>query len=163
MNKKISLLVPMYNEADVIDQFFEQVLPILKEMPLEWEVVCVNDGSKDHTLELLWKWHEQNARIKVISLSRNFGKERAMIAALDLATGDAVIPIDADLQDPPELIPRMVALWEDGFDVVNAIRSSRNSDSPIKRTTAKLLSGTVYCNYEFFLRRFSGSQDLDLW
>jgi len=138
MNKKISLLVPMYNEADVIDQFFEQVLPILKEMPLEWEVVCVNDGSKDHTLELLWKWHEQNARIKVISLSRNFGKERAMIAALDLATGDAVIPIDADLQDPPELIPRMVALWEDGFDVVNAIRSSRNSDSPIKRTTAKL-------------------------
>lgn len=138
MNKRISLLVPMYNEADVIDRFFEQVQPILEEMALEWEVVCVNDGSKDRTLELLWKWHAQDARIKVINLSRNFGKERALTAALDLASGDAVIPIDADLQDPPELIPRMVALWEDGFDVVNAIRSSRNSDSRIKRATARL-------------------------
>jgi polyisoprenyl-phosphate glycosyltransferase len=138
MNKKISLLVPMYNEAAVIDYFFERVLPILEGLTIEWEVICVNDGSKDSTLELLWKWHGQDDRIKVISLSRNFGKERALIAALDLATGDAVIPIDADLQDPPELIPGMVELWQEGFDVVNAIRSSRNDDSPVKRTTARL-------------------------
>ncbi len=138
MNKKISLLVPMYNEADVIDQFFQRVQPILEQMAYEWEVVCVNDGSKDRTLELLGKWHEQDARIKVINLSRNFGKERALTAALDLASGDAVIPIDADLQDPPELIPRLVELWEQGFDVVNAARSSRKSDSYVKRTTARL-------------------------
>lgn len=138
MTKKLSLLVPMYNEADVIDHFFERVRPILEGVALEWEVVCVNDGSKDRTLELLRQWHERDARIKVINLSRNFGKERALTAALDLAVGDAVIPIDADLQDPPELIPRMVELWEQGFDVVNAIRSSRNSDSLVKRTTARL-------------------------
>ena len=138
MTKKLSLLVPMYNEADVIDHFFERVQSVLEGLELEWEVVCVNDGSKDRTLELLWQWHERDARIKVINLSRNFGKERALTAALDFAGGDAVIPIDADLQDPPELIPRMVELWEQGFDVVNAIRSSRKSDSFTKRTTARL-------------------------
>lgn len=138
MTKKLSLLVPMYNEADVIDQFFARLRPVLEGLELDWEVICVNDGSKDRTLELLWQWHEQDTRIKVINLSRNFGKERALTAALDLASGDAVIPIDADLQDPPELIPRMLEQWEQGFDVVNAIRSSRNSDSHIKRTTARL-------------------------
>ncbi len=136
MTEKLSLLVPVYNEADVIDSFFEQVLPIMEGLDLDWEVVCVNDGSKDRSLEMLWHWHARDARIKVISLSRNFGKERAMTAALDLASGDAVIPIDADLQDPPELIPRMVEQWRQGFDVVNAVRSSRDSDSFVKRTTA---------------------------
>ncbi len=138
MTKKLSLLVPVYNEADVIDSFFARVQPILEELALEWEVVCVNDGSKDGTLELLWQWHERDARIKVISLSRNFGKERALIAGLDLTSGDAVIPMDVDLQDPPELIPRMVELWEQGFDIVNAVRSSRKGDSVVKRTTAGL-------------------------
>jgi polyisoprenyl-phosphate glycosyltransferase len=138
MTKKLSLLVPAYNEVEVIDQFFERVRPILEGLALEWEVVCVNDGSKDHTLDLLWQWHERDARIKVINLSRNFGKERALTAALDFATGDAVIPMDADLQDAPELIPRMVELWEQGFDIVNAVRSSRKGDSFAKRTSAKL-------------------------
>jgi len=151
MTKKLSLLVPMYNEADVIDHFFERVRPVLEGVALEWEVVCVNDGSKDRTLELLRQWHERDARIKVINLSRNFGKERALTAALDLAVGDAVIPIDADLQDPPELIPRMVELWEQGFDVVNAIRSSRNSDSLFKRTTARL-----------FYRAMSNASDTEI-
>ena len=138
MTKKLSLLVPMFNEAEIIDHFFERVLPILEDLALEWEVVCVNDGSRDGTQELLRQWHERDGRIKVINLSRNFGKERALTAALDLAIGDAVIPIDADLQDPPELIPRMVELWGQGFDVVNAIRSSRKSDTFTKRTTARL-------------------------
>jgi glycosyltransferase involved in cell wall biosynthesis len=138
MTKKLSLLVPVYNEADVIDSFFARMQPILEGLEMEWEVVCVNDGSEDGSQELLLQWHEQDARIKIISLSRNFGKERALIAALDLASGDAVIPIDVDLQDPPELIPRMVELWEQGFDVVNAVRSSRKDDSVVKRTTAGL-------------------------
>ncbi len=138
MTKKLSLLVPVYDEADVIDSFFARVQPILEGLDLEWEVVCVNDGSRDGTLDLLWQWHEKDERIKVVNLSRNFGKERALVAGLDLATGDAVIPIDVDLQDPPELIPRMVELWEQGFDVVNAVRSSRKDDSVVKRTTAGL-------------------------
>lgn len=138
MTKKLSLLVPVYNESDVIDSFFARVQPILEGLDLEWEVVCVNDGSKDGTLGMLWQWHEKDSRIKVISLSRNFGKERALIAAMDLASGDAVIPIDVDLQDPPELIPQMLEKWEQGFDIVNAVRSSRKGDSLVKRTTAGL-------------------------
>ncbi len=138
MTRKLSLLVPVYNEADAIDNFFARVQPVLEGLELEWEIICVNDGSKDGTLGLLWQWHESDNRIKVINLSRNFGKERALIAALDLAGGDAVIPIDVDLQDPPELIPRMVELWQQGFDIVNAIRSSRKGDSVAKRTTARL-------------------------
>jgi polyisoprenyl-phosphate glycosyltransferase len=138
MSKKLSLLVPAYNEEDVIDIFFAQVRPILEGLEMEWEVICVNDGSKDRTLELLLQWHEKDDRIKVINLSRNFGKERALTAALDFASGDAVIPMDADLQDAPELIVRMVELWEQGFDIVNAVRTTRKSDSFAKRTSARL-------------------------
>lgn len=143
MTQKLSLLVPIYNEAEIIDLFFERVRPILEDLGLEWEILCVNDGSKDRSLERLWQWHNLDARIKVISLSRNFGKERALTAALDLASGDAVVPIDVDLQDPPEVIPKMVALWQQGFDVVNAIRSARTSDSLPKRTTARLFYRTI--------------------
>lgn len=138
MTQKLSLLVPIYNEAPILDRFFERVLPILAGLGLDWEIVCVDDGSKDRTLERLWHWHGREPRIKVIGLSRNFGKERALTAALDHASGDAVIPMDVDLQDPPELIPRMVDLWRQGFDVVNAIRSRRDGDSLVKRTTARL-------------------------
>lgn len=137
MSEKLSLLVPMYNEEEVVAEFFGEVVPILEKLPLTWEIVCVNDGSRDRTLELLLEWNARESRIKVINLSRNFGKECAMTAALDYATGDAVIPIDADLQDPPELIPKMVELWKQGFDVVNAVRSSRDSDTLMKRITAK--------------------------
>ncbi len=138
MTQKLSLLVPMYNEVDVIDNFFARVRPVLEGLDMEWEVICVNDGSKDRTLDMLWQWHGQDARIKVINLSRNFGKERALVAGLDFASGDAVIPIDVDLQDPPELIPRLLEQWQQGFDIVNAVRSSRRSDSLVKRTTARM-------------------------
>lgn len=134
--KLLSLLVPMYNESSVIPIFFETVLEVLKDIPYDLEIVCVNDGSKDNTLEMLRDYAARDARIKVVSFSRNFGKEPAMTAALDHATGDAVIPIDADLQDPPELIHEMLAKWEDGYDVVYARRSSRDTDSVVKRTTA---------------------------
>ena len=138
MSLKLSILVPMYNEEEVVDHFFGEIIPILESLSMNWEIVCINDGSHDHTLELLWDWNKRNDRIKVINFSRNFGKESAMTAGLDYVTGDAVIPIDADLQDPPELIPKMVKLWLAGVDVVNASRSSRNSDTWLKRITSYL-------------------------
>jgi len=135
-NKKLSLLVPMYNESSVIPVFFETVLKVLETVSYEIEIVCVNDGSTDNTLELLKGYAEKDNRIKLVSFSRNFGKEPAMTAALDFATGDAIVPIDADLQDPPELIHEMLEEWEQGFDVVFARRSSRDADSIVKRSTA---------------------------
>lgn len=137
VTQKLSLLVPMYNESEVIPVFFDTVLKHLESLDMELEFVCVNDGSKDTTLELIKGFAAKDPRIKVISFSRNFGKEPAMTAALDFATGDAIIPIDADLQDPPELIVDMVAQWRAGFDVVYARRSSRGNDSVLKRNTAK--------------------------
>jgi len=132
----LSLVVPMFNEEDVIPSFFQEILMVMRQLTLDWEIICVNDGSRDRTLELLRAWNQQDSRIKVINLSRNFGKERALTAAIDYASGDALIPIDADLQDPPEIIPQMVELWKQGYDVVNAVRAKRKSDSLAKRVTA---------------------------
>ncbi len=101
-----------------------------------WEMVCVNDGSTDDTLLQLIALHQQDPRIHVIDLSRNFGKEAALTAGLDAAQGDAAIPLDADLQDPPELIPALLAQWHDGYDVVNAVRLSRKGESWLKRASA---------------------------
>ncbi|WP_188149830.1 glycosyltransferase family 2 protein [Teredinibacter waterburyi] len=134
--KLLSLLVPMYNESSVIPIFFETVTEVLTTLKLDYEIVCVNDGSTDNTLQLLLEYSSNDPRIKVVSFSRNFGKEPAMTAALDYATGDAMIPIDADLQDPPELIHEMIAKWDEGFDVVYAKRASRETDTVIKRNTA---------------------------
>jgi glycosyltransferase involved in cell wall biosynthesis len=132
----LSILVPMYNESEVIPVFFPTIEKVLAGIDVDWEIICVNDGSKDNTLELLTARAAQNPRIKVVSFSRNFGKEAAMTAALDYAGGDAAIPIDADLQDPPELIHEMLKKWREGYDVVYARRASRASDSLVKRKTA---------------------------
>lgn len=137
MTSKLSLLVPMYNESEVIPVFFKTVMQTLASLDMELEFVCVNDGSRDNTLSLLKEYAAKDARIKVVSFSRNFGKEPAMTAALDYATGDALIPIDADLQDPPELIFDMLEKWREGYDVVYARRSSRDTDSVLKRNTAR--------------------------
>lgn len=134
--KVISLLVPMYNEASVIPIFFERTTSVLTDACIEFEFICVNDGSTDDTLNLLRELAAKDPRIKIVSFSRNFGKEPAMTAALDFANGDAVVPIDADLQDPPELILEMLAKWREGFDVVYAKRVSRASDNFLKRKTA---------------------------
>jgi glycosyltransferase involved in cell wall biosynthesis len=136
MNGRLSILVPMYNEAEVIPVFFDTINKVLAATAMDYEIICINDGSRDNTLELLTVRAAQDRRIKVISFSRNFGKEAAMSAALDYASGDAAIPIDADLQDPPELIHGMLAKWKEGYDVVFAKRSSRASDSIVKRKTA---------------------------
>jgi glycosyltransferase involved in cell wall biosynthesis len=135
----ISLVVPFYNESAVIEAFFREVPNVLATIDhADYEIVCVNDGSKDDTLDLLRTAARANPRIKVIDLSRNFGKEAAMTAGIDIAAGDAVIPFDADLQDPPELIPELVRKWRAGHDVVIARRTERKSDTYAKRQTATL-------------------------
>lgn len=132
----VSIIVPMYNEIAVLDSLFEVLLPVLDALPSDYEIICVDDGSTDGTREALVKIEQSNTNVKLVLLSRNFGKEAAMTAALDYAKGDAVIPIDADLQDPPEIIPGMIAKWQEGFDVVYGKRVSRDSDTAVKRNTA---------------------------
>jgi glycosyltransferase involved in cell wall biosynthesis len=134
----LSVVVPMYNEEEAADLFFKRIVPVLKSITPDYEIVCVDDGSSDRTLAHLTRHHVRDGRIKVLSLSRNFGKDTALSAGLDHASGQAVIPIDADLQDPPELIAEMMAKWREGYDVVYARRSHRDSDNMQKRVTAGL-------------------------
>lgn len=132
----LSIIVPMYNEEEAMDGFFKRVQRVLQTVTPSYEIICVNDGSRDMTLARLRQAAERDERIKVVNLSRNFGKEVALSAGLDHATGDAVIPIDADLQDPPEVIPLMIAKWRAGAKLVLAKRRDRSSDSWLKRVTA---------------------------
>ncbi|GLU30968.1 glycosyltransferase family 2 protein [Trinickia caryophylli] len=135
----ISLIVPCFNEEPAIEMFFATIVPVLEAVPsIRFEIVCINDGSTDATLDKLVSAAARDARVRVIDLTRNFGKEAALTAGLDEALGDAVIPIDADLQDPPILIPTMVRHWLDGAEVVAAKRASRACDTFAKRVTARL-------------------------
>jgi glycosyltransferase involved in cell wall biosynthesis len=133
----LSLVTPIHNEAAGLDEFFSRTIAVLDKLGLTWEIVCVNDGSTDASLDRLLEYHRRNPAIKIVNLSRNFGKDIALSAGLDYARGDAVVPIDADLQDPPELIERMVAKWREGFDMVYAVRNRRDGDSWLKRVTAR--------------------------
>lgn len=137
--KLISIIVPMYNEEAVVNFFFEGINKVLKtlEDKYQFEIITVNDGSKDKTLELLYGIQGKDERVRVVNLSRNFGHESAVAAGLSVARGEAIIPMDADLQDPPELIAPMLELFEKGYDVVNARRASRKEDTWIKRYTAQ--------------------------
>lgn len=135
---EISLVVPMYNESEVIDHFFTKVVPLMESLHLSYEIISVNDGSTDDTLPKLLLQNHINDHIKVIDLSRNFGKESALTAGIENSIGNAVIPLDADLQDPPELIQQMVEKWREGYDVVTGVRTDRSSDSFLKKTTAEL-------------------------
>lgn len=135
----ISIVAPFYNESEGVEIFHERMVSVVGGMDgLRFELVCVNDGSDDDTLARLRRLAESDARVRVIDLSRNFGKEAALSAGLDAARGDAVIPIDADLQDPPELIPALIAQWRNGFEVVLARRVDRDTDTFMKRWTAGL-------------------------
>lgn len=132
----LSVVIPLYNEAANIEHLFERLVTTLRPLSLTYEIVCVDDGSQDDTLSCLIDCHQRNPAIKVVGLSRNFGKELALTAGLDHATGSAVVVIDADLQDPPELIEQLVAKWREGFEVVYAVRRSRQGESWLKRFTA---------------------------
>lgn len=134
----VTLVVPVYNEEDTIDLFIERVDSVFAHVAgIALELVFVNDGSTDRTLELLLARQRSDQRLKIVDLSRNFGKEAALTAGLHSATGDAIVPIDVDLQDPPELVVEMIARWRDGFEVVVARRINRESDGWPKRTSAK--------------------------
>lgn len=135
--KKVSVIVPMFNEEDAAPIFFEHIEKVIKENPnYDFEVVAVNDGSTDKTLDILLKKQETLKSLVVVDLSRNWGHESAVTAGLKEATGDCVIPIDADLQDPPELIPQLLEMWEQGYQVVNAQRGNRKKDTSFKKNTA---------------------------
>ena len=141
MNKNVqiatlSIVVPMYNESSNIRVFYDRTTAILTEIGLNWEMICVNDGSKDNTLQILRELHQEDPRVRVIDLSRNFGKEAALTAGLDYVSGDAAIPMDADLQDPPEVLFELVEKWKEGFEVVNAVRMAREGESWLKKSTA---------------------------
>lgn len=132
----LSVVVPAYNEEDVLPIFHNRLIAALADVEGGWEVVYVNDGSKDGTLRVLKDLQDGNSAVGIAALSRNFGKEAAMSAGLKLARGEAVILIDSDLQDPPELIPRMLAAWRQGADVVNMRRRSRQGETWFKKASA---------------------------
>ena len=142
--KKISLIIPMYYEELVAEECYKRVNNVLSNMKeYEHEIVFINDGSKDKTLEILEKIAENDDNVKVISFSRNFGHQAAVTAGLKIASGDAVVVIDADLQDPPELIPEMVKLWEEGNEVIYGKRKKRAGESTFKLMTAKMFYKTL--------------------
>ncbi len=132
----LSLVVPCHNEADNVDALHRRVGAVMAALDVSWEMILVNDGSRDQTLQRLLDLQRADPHISVIDLSRNFGKEAALTAGLDHARGEAVIPLDADLQDPPELIPQLLDKWREGFEVVNAVRQARAGDGWAKRLTA---------------------------
>ena len=135
---EISLVAPVYNEALVLPQFLARAKEALEATGRSWEIVLADDGSSDATAPIVREQHALDPQIGLISLSRNFGKEIAMTAGLDHSRGEAVIVIDADLQDPPELIPDLIALWRQGYDVVYARRTARHGETALKRLTAHL-------------------------
>ena len=132
-----SIVVPIWNEEQVIPELYRRVLEVMAQVDATWELICVNDGSRDHSLQLLIELHRQDPRVKVIDFSRNFGHQVAITAGADFAEGDAVIVMDADLQDPPEVVLKMIAKWREGYEVIYAMRAKRAGETWFKLTTAK--------------------------
>lgn len=130
-------MIPLHNEAANLDQLFARLLPVLERLNLTYEIICIDDGSTDSSVARLLELRQRIPALKLVSLSRNFGKDIALSAGLDYTRGAAVVPLDADLQDPPELIEQMLAKWREGFDVVYATRRRREGESLVKRATAR--------------------------
>ncbi len=137
--KKISIIIPAYNEEEALPFLYERLEKLMNEIRnYEFEVLFVNDGSKDKTIQLIKELRKKDERICYVDFSRNFGKEIAMLAGLDYAKGDSVIFMDADLQDPPELIPELIKYWEEGYDDVYARRKTREGETWLKKFTSKM-------------------------
>lgn len=142
--KKISLVIPMYYEEEMAQECYKRVVNNLKKLQeYEYEIIFVNDGSKDKTLAILEEIAKIDKQVKIISFSRNFGHQCAVTAGLKYVTGDAIVIMDADLQDPPELIPDMLKLWEEGNEVIYGKRRTRKGESKFKLLTAKLFYNTL--------------------
>ena len=159
MNKKeqkkiLSIVSPVYNEAENLGEFYSRVINATDNLNLEIEIIYINDGSQDSTIDIITKQRQIDNRITIIDLSRNFGKEIALTAGLDYSSGDAVIVIDADLQDPPELIPKLVEKWREGYDVVNAKRIKRKGESLLKKVMSY-----IYYRLLFYLSDINVPRD----
>ena len=133
-----SVVIPIFNEEEVLPELHQRLTRAMEAMQASYELLFVNDGSRDGSIDLLRNLASQDPRIKVIDFARNFGHQAAITAGMDLAAGDAVVVIDADLQDPPEVIARLAEKWREGYDVVYAVREKRQGDSLFKRATAAL-------------------------
>ena len=138
INKLISVVIPMYFEELVVNECYNRISKVMESIDYEYEIIFVNDGSRDKTQELLESIAEKDNKVRVISFSRNFGHQIAVTAGIDHAKGNAIIIMDADMQDPPELVPEMISKWEKGFDVVYAKRLKRRGETPFKLLTAKI-------------------------
>ena len=137
--KKISVVVPMYYEEEIVQECYHELKDVLTNIKdYDYEIVFINDGSKDRTLELLEKIAKKNNKVKIVSLATNFGHQAAVSAGLTVVSGDAIVIIDADLQDPPSLIPDMLKLWEDGYEIIYGKRKKRDGESAFKLFTAKM-------------------------
>ena len=143
--KKVSVVIPVYLEEEVIDECYNRITKVLEELNdrYDYEVIFVNDGSTDRSLEMLEEIAKKNERIKVLSFSRNFGHQAAVTAGLKYVSGDAIVIIDADLQDPPEVIPDMLKEWENGYEVIYGKRKVREGESKFKLFTAKAFYSTI--------------------
>ena len=142
--KKVSVVIPMYYEEEVANECYNRMKNVLSKLDnYSYEIIFVNDGSKDKTLEILTNICDEDKNVKVLSFSRNFGHQAAVTAGIKYVTGDVVLIIDADLQDPPELLPEMLKLWEDGNEVIYGKRKSRKGESKFKLLTAKMFYNTL--------------------
>jgi glycosyltransferase involved in cell wall biosynthesis len=134
----VSIVIPCYNEEENIEAFYNEFIKVFKQTDYKYELVFINDGSKDKTMEKLMDLYKKNPNVKIVDFSRNFGKEIALSAGLDYATGDVAIPLDADLQHPPKVILQMLDKYKDGYDIVNAVRSKSDDETFFKKFTSKL-------------------------
>ncbi len=145
---KYSIIVPAYNEEESLQIFYDTVTPIFDSLQEEYELIFVNDGSRDKTLDVLKSLAAQDKRVKACSFSRNFGQQAALLCGLQMAKGEAVIAMDADLQDPPEVALEMIEKWKEGYDVVHGKRRKRRGETVFKRATAKI--------FYWFTRKITG-------
>lgn len=140
----VSILAPVFNEEPVLPELYRRVKSVMDDTPYSWELVLIDDGSRDGSARVIQELHKQDSRVKGVSFSRNFGFQVAVTAGLDHAQGQAVILTDADLQDPPEVFPRMIEKWQEGYDVVYGVRASREGETWFKLLTAKLFYRLIY-------------------
>lgn len=140
----ISIVAPIYNEEGNIQLLYDRICEVMEHTSGPWELIMVNDGSRDSSLPLMLSLAQEDNRVKVVNFARNFGHQIAVTAGIDYANGDAVVLIDADLQDPPEVILDMIAKWQEGFEVVYAVRSEREGESWFKRFTARLFYRLIH-------------------
>lgn len=138
MGVKYSIVVPVFNEGDVVKIFYEAITPIMENLKESYEIIYVNDGSRDNTLECLTDLSSKDSRVKVISFARNFGQQPAIFAGFEHSSGEAVITMDVDLQDPVEVVPQMIEKWKEGYEIVHGKRSRRKGESFFKKFTSSL-------------------------